>query len=231
MVKLALHSMTVGDDEPMSFLPPSSYDRAPSDRTIIAMRDAFIALKPQLVNDVHRVKFSWFLPQALEDEFELVIRDLDSGKNLSAGAVLADTGVDPMFLSVFEWLTMSGEVNGISRRVDLQDVAEESRKQPIKAVSLEQATKSLTTPLEALVTLEKSVEPLACLVAFDPDAQLLRVTAAKDDTRQILFEGELKTAIAGARMLTSSTHAVCALLVHHDSILRDSFGCLQYVSL
>lgn len=132
------------------------------------MRDAFVALKPQLVsgiirahvtrhtppgtfpathhtpsasqvNDVHRVRFTWFAPQALEDEFELVIRDLDSGKNVSAGAALADTGVDPMFLSVFEWLTMSGEVADIARKVDLQDVAEESRKQPIKAISLEQA--------------------------------------------------------------------------------------------
>jgi hypothetical protein len=143
------------------------------------MRDAFVALKPQLVsgiiriratrrtlfdpfpalrrtlsetfpanrhaasvsqvNDVHRVRFTWFAPQALEDEFELVIRDLDSGKNVSAGAALADTGVDPMFLSVFEWLTMSGDVAEIARRVDLQDVAEESRRLPIKAISLEQA--------------------------------------------------------------------------------------------
>ena len=46
----------------------------------------------------------------MDDEFELVIRDLDSGKSVSAGAALADTGVDPMFLSVFEWLTLSSEV-------------------------------------------------------------------------------------------------------------------------
>jgi hypothetical protein len=90
------------------------------------------------VNDVHRVRFTWFAPQALDDEFELVIRDLDSGKNVSAGAALADTGVDPMFLSVFEWLTLSGEVAELARKVDLQDVAEESRRQPIKAISLEQ---------------------------------------------------------------------------------------------
>jgi hypothetical protein len=147
------------------------------------MRDAFVALKPQLVsgivrkhasphtqcdtfpalrrtpsetfpanchtppvsqvNDVHRVRFTWFSPQALDDEFELVIRDLDSGKNVSAGAALADTGVDPMFLSVFEWLTLSGEVAEIARKVDLQDVAEESRRQPIKAISLEQVRRMI----------------------------------------------------------------------------------------
>jgi hypothetical protein len=90
------------------------------------------------VNDVHRVKFSWYAPQTLEDEFELVIKDLDSGKSVSAGAALADTGVDPMFLSVWEWLTMSSEVEDIARRVSLQDVVEESRKLPIKAISLEQ---------------------------------------------------------------------------------------------
>jgi hypothetical protein len=89
-------------------------------------------------NDVHRVRFSWYTPQSADDEFELVIRDLDSGKNLSAGAALADTGVDPMFLSVFEWLTSSTEAADISRRVDLEDVAEESRKLPIKAISFEQ---------------------------------------------------------------------------------------------
>ena len=90
------------------------------------------------VNDVHRVKFPWYSPQALEDEFELVIKDLDSGKSLSAGAALADTGVDPMFLSVWEWLMTSTEVQDIARRVNLQDVVEESRKLPIKAISLEQ---------------------------------------------------------------------------------------------
>jgi hypothetical protein len=90
------------------------------------------------VNDVHRVKFPWYAPQALEDEFELVIKDLDSGKSLSAGAALADTGVDPMFLSVWEWLMTSTEVQDIARRVNLQDVVEESRKLPIKAISLEQ---------------------------------------------------------------------------------------------
>ncbi len=87
---------------------------------------------------MHRVKFPWYAPQALEDEFELVIKDLDSGKNLSAGAALADTGVDPMFLSVWEWLMTSTEVQDIARRVNLQDVVEESRKLPIKAISLEQ---------------------------------------------------------------------------------------------
>ena len=95
---------------------------------------------------MHRVRFPWYSPQALDDEFELVIRDLDSGKNMSAGAALADTGVDPMLLSVFEWLTISAEVADISRRVDLQDVAEESRKLPIKAISLEQVSDRPTHP-------------------------------------------------------------------------------------
>ena len=53
-VKLALHSMAVGDEEPMNFATPSAYDHAPSDRTVVAMRDMFIAMKPKLVNDVHR---------------------------------------------------------------------------------------------------------------------------------------------------------------------------------
>lgn len=197
MVKLALHSMAVGDDDSMNFTPPGSYDQNPKDRTVVAFRDAFVALKPQLLNDVHRVKFSWYSPQAMDDEFELVIRDLDSGKSVSAGAALADTGVDPMFLSVFEWLTMSSEVADISRRVDLEDVAEESKKLPIKAISLEQATKSLEAPLESLVTLEKSSSPIACLVTFVADTQQLRVTASSGSAfGQVLFEGDLKTAIA-----------------------------------
>jgi hypothetical protein len=107
--------MAVGDDDAMVFIPPGSYEQLPRDRTVVALRDAFVALKPQLVNDVHRVKFSWYTPQPLEDEFELVIRDLDSGRSVSAGAALADTGVDPMFLSVFEWLVSSGEARLLSR--------------------------------------------------------------------------------------------------------------------
>lgn len=76
--------MAVGDDDSMNFTPPGikteihfrieeaiveyppallagSYDQNPKDRTVVAFRDAFVALKPQLLNDVHRVKFSWYV--------------------------------------------------------------------------------------------------------------------------------------------------------------------------
>ncbi len=116
---------------------------------------------------------------------------------------------DPFWLPFFQ-------VADISRRVDLEDVAEESRKLPIKAISLEQvrsalvsklelhclihgkqATKSLEAPLESLVTLEQSPSPVACLLTFVPETQQLRVTASAGIAfGQLLFEGDLKTAIA-----------------------------------
>jgi hypothetical protein len=60
----------------------------------------------------------------------------------------------------------------------------------------EQATKALSAPLEALITLEQNVSPLACLLTFVADSQQLRVTAFNDPAGQPLFQGELSAAIA-----------------------------------
>jgi hypothetical protein len=57
-----------------------------------------------------------------------------------------------------------------------------------------QATKSLERALEALVTLEQSSSPVACLLTFVPDSQQLLVTSTSGSS--VLFEGDLKTAIA-----------------------------------
>jgi hypothetical protein len=59
-----------------------------------------------------------------------------------------------------------------------------------------QATKALSSPLEALVSLEPGATPVSCFVTFVAETQELRVVAINENAGQVLFRGELKKAIA-----------------------------------